>query len=716
MQTEYRGFATRSHARTRTIVKSYASSVFLLVAATFVSANASVAYASDAAPAKPLFVQLDEPSHHADRVVLMDKARTKGSVRVRVGLRDDLAEDKGRSARSVERAARMAQKQNALAARILGSGSKYKTFKASPFVSMTVTPDQLDALMTDSDVDWVRETVTFSPSLEYSRGLVQADALFASEQVDGSGYAIAVIDTGVDGTHPMLAGKIIDDAAACFSGNFPGGAAHSLCSQGGTSELGEGAGEPCDLSACWHGTHVASIAGGGGPLNGIARGANIIPIKAVYENNGMVSFDDDDLYAALVYVYSLKDTYKIGAVNISLQGPMFSSACDVNFPDYAAIFALLRDAGIAPVVSSGNMWSDDQIAAPGCLSNAISVAATTKSDRIAEFSNFSKNVTLVAPGEDIHAALPGGLYGYASGTSMAAPHVAGAIAVLKQEFPDASVSEITEALVCSGKSIERTGNKVAKSRIDLVGSSDALAGESSNRRWRFSSEADSYDWASLRGDWSIQKKAYYGQPAPGAFVASMLSTCAKTVHLRARMKLRTGSSVGTDRAGMILNPAIDYRRNTISGYWLSFANDNGGSAAVLRINRMRLDGRRGGSVTEICKRTAVVRPKGSNLVEAQMTETGFSFSLNGSLVCQVDANISSGRVVLAARIEDPSPEDQLIVGMVQVGAPRPDSGSDTRAAHRTNRPFKAPSYISVVRQPLVDAEKPIGSAYSMYEL
>lgn len=104
--------------------------------------------------------------------------------------------------------------------------------------------------------------------------IVQADQAW-TEGFDGTGQTVAIVDSGVDAAHPMLAGKVVDEA--CFSSN-------ASCPNGRTQQSGTGSATPCSYTedACGHGTHVAGIAAGSWPsegLFGVARGARIIAVQ-----------------------------------------------------------------------------------------------------------------------------------------------------------------------------------------------------------------------------------------------------------------------------------------------------------------------------------------------------------------------------------------------------------------------------------------------------
>ena len=113
--------------------------------------------------------------------------------------------------------------------------------------------------------------------------------------------------------------------------------------------------------------------------------------------------------------------------------------------------------------------------APACISSAVTVGSTTKTDSDGGFSNSSSLVELLAPGSSINSSVPGGGFGLKSGTSMAAPHVAGAWAVLRQVAPTASVATLLGHLQSTGKPITDADNNITKPRIRLLSASTRIA-------------------------------------------------------------------------------------------------------------------------------------------------------------------------------------------------------------------------------------------------
>src|SRR6185295_7914137 len=161
------------------------------------------------------------------------------------------------------------------------------------------------------------------------------------------------------------------------------------------------------------------------------------------------------------------------------------TTCDDLLPAMTTVIQNLKAAGIATVIASGNDGLTNAISFPACIGAAVSVASSDDGssgvmlDTVSYFSNVAPFVSLLAPGQWITSSLPGGDYGAGHGTSMAAPHVAGALAIMKQVAPAGSVTQFVDALRATGvatvdaPSIERPdaqGTTVPRVRI-----ADALA-------------------------------------------------------------------------------------------------------------------------------------------------------------------------------------------------------------------------------------------------
>jgi len=347
---------------------------------------------------------------------------------------------------------------------------KTKQYKHIPFLAMEVDEVELEKLVTSPEVDFIEEDIPVPLSLAESIPLIGASADGTFSGFSGAGQSVAILDTGVDSTHPFLAGKVVDEA--CYSLN--------LCPNGQTSMTGTGAGRNCDTSinGCFHGTHVAGIAAGEGiGFSGVARDSSIIAVQVFSRFNTQTecggvsppcvkSYTSDFVYG-LERVFDIRSNHNIAAVNMSLGGGLYNTNCDNTAQSVKAAIDNLRSVGIATIIASGNDGNSSSISYPACVSTAISVGATTKLDTIASYSNSSSLLTLLAPGTSIFSSFPGNQYYYASGTSMATPHVAGAWAVIKSEKPTATVDEIQNALVSTGIFIEDGRNRITKPRINL---------------------------------------------------------------------------------------------------------------------------------------------------------------------------------------------------------------------------------------------------------
>jgi subtilisin len=326
---------------------------------------------------------------------------------------------------------------------------------------MEISRDALEALASDPDVASIEEDVPMPPTLAESVPLIGAPAAWA-EGATGAEWTVAILDTGVDSSHPFLAGKVIEEA--CYSNAGGDGGQTSLCPGGMPSSTLPGSGINCTVNGCDHGTHVAGVAAGvGGSFSGVAPDAKIIAIQVFTgfragEQCGpdpcVLAYASDQI-AALEHIYALRDTYHIAAVNLSLGSGRFTdqASCDAANASTKAAIDMLRSVGIATVVAAGNDGFFDALSAPACISSAISVGSTTKTDLISGFSNAASFMSLLAPGDDITSSVPGGGFAEMSGTSMAAPHVTGAWAIVRSKNATASVSAILAAFRETGVSV-----------------------------------------------------------------------------------------------------------------------------------------------------------------------------------------------------------------------------------------------------------------------
>jgi subtilisin family serine protease len=390
----------------------------------------------------------DEPSGSEGSTVLSDpsrllgKAQKEGSVPVIVGLRTDFTPE-GRLSPAQVDDQRAAIESAGAGLRSELSGTGYQTlreYETVPYIALELTPEALRAIQDSPTATTMQEDVSVPPDLAESGPIVQAPTMWANN-LTGGGKTIAVLDTGVDRFHPFLGGRVVEEA--CYSSG-------SDCPNGQTTQTGTDSAAPCTYTArlCQHGTHVAGIAAGQG-LNssGVAPYANIMAVQVFHRATGTdctklgvdpcTKASPSDLTKALERVYQLRNTHNFAAVNMSLGAGQFTDYCDSN--SLKASIDNLRAAGIATVISAGNDGFTDAVGAPGCISSAITVGNTTDQDTIAADSNMSSMVDLLAPGTNIVSSVPGGAFASEGGTSMAAPHVAGAFALLEEKDPSKNV-------------------------------------------------------------------------------------------------------------------------------------------------------------------------------------------------------------------------------------------------------------------------------------
>lgn len=428
---------------------------------------------------------------------LLERANDSGTVPVIVLFKDDAATRD--LVATAGRAAALASVQEDVLERLASAAGidreSVKRFEVVPGMALAVDATALQQLMDDPAVSAVYEDVAVPPALFASIPLIDADDAWAAGY-RGGGQTVAILDTGVNKTHPFLTGKVVSEA--CYSSNV-GSTVTSLCPGGVTSSTAVNSALDCaiTISGCGHGTHVAGIAAGtngassSGTIHGVARDATIIAIQVFSRFSSSTDCSPSrapcvrtytsDQIKGLERVYALRNTYAIAAANMSLGGDQHFSTCDSD--SRKAIIDTLRGIGTATVIASGNDGWSDSTSAPGCISTAITVGSTTKGDVESSFSNAASWLDLLAPGSDICSSVIGSPncggsgstgYGYKSGTSMATAHVTGAWAVMKSKNGTASVAAVETALESTGKpiSVGPVGNKP---RIDLDSALAALA-------------------------------------------------------------------------------------------------------------------------------------------------------------------------------------------------------------------------------------------------
>lgn len=268
--------------------------------------------------------------------------------------------------------------------------------------------------------------------LQWSLEKIDAFEAWRLETGKRADVNVAVIDTGVDATHPDLEGRVLQGFDFLDMDDNP------------ADDHG-------------HGTHVAGVIAANADnrtgIAGLSFGAKVIPMKSCHGTGACPVFE---VYAGIV------DGVRRGAdiLNLSLGGPGGCSTIDQAVFDWVAL------QGVVAVAAAGNDGAGENLTStPANCQGTLGVGATTAKNKRAPFSSYGDWVDIAAPGVQIWSTLPALIsinsahlgYGAWDGTSMATPFVAGAAALVKAKHPGWGPEQITERLIGSARDLGKEG-------------------------------------------------------------------------------------------------------------------------------------------------------------------------------------------------------------------------------------------------------------------
>ncbi len=390
------------------------------------------------------------------------------------------------------KASRVASQQAEVLQRLAGiTESEIKgRFSYQNSLAVSVTAEQLSELLESEDVLSIEEDSLNQIATAQGIPLIKANTIRSS--YTGQGISIAITDTGIDYTHPMLGG-----------GAFPNSKVI------GGYDTGQDDADPMDLHG--HGTACAGIAAGSVPsfssnyIGGVAPDAKLYALKITYSSSGGYAYDSDIIEAWEWCVTHQYDnvSYPIMIVSTSFGGGKYAGSCDASRTALAAAADTLKVAGIALFVSSGNDGYCDSVESPACLSSSIAVGAvydasvgayafcvsddsclpangssscstgyksvrqTTAAGLVTVYSNSGTMLDLFAPSHNATTLDTGGIYTSSfGGTSAATPYAAGAAALLQQVTKARTGSYLTVAAL--KQKLQTTGSSVSDSKAGLT--------------------------------------------------------------------------------------------------------------------------------------------------------------------------------------------------------------------------------------------------------
>ncbi|MBF0525946.1 MAG: S8 family serine peptidase, partial [Deltaproteobacteria bacterium] len=451
-------------------------------------ASSGASFRGMAKIAQPGFVAAMTENDRADIIVLLKNYQSFADRNV--------VSDAAKMAR--QQAAVRSLEEKVIAAVPSNDFSIKRMYRNFPGLAGTATLQGIKALAAMDEVSAVEEDEIVFPHLRQGIPLIKADK-FQAAGYRGAGVAVAIVDTGVDYTHPKLGG-----------GNFPNAKVI------GGYNFGDLNNDPMDCQG--HGTACAGISAGdpgdeGDYIGGVASEAKIYALKIIEGCEGSaVTSGIVDAWDWCVTHKNDNPAYPIMVISTSFGGSYYTSSCDQDRPAFATAASSAVANGITVFASSGNEGYCDGMGGPACITKVISVGAvydadigrspgycikeqsciksastgctsgwtcrdeTTAADKVACFSNSANFLSILAPSRNAYTTglvSQGGYKATFGGTSAACPYAAGA-AVLLQCYYKAttgafkSPAEIKNELVSTGKPILDAKSGLTTPRVNLV--------------------------------------------------------------------------------------------------------------------------------------------------------------------------------------------------------------------------------------------------------
>lgn len=336
------------------------------------------------------------------------------------------------------------------ATRAVGIAPESPIFQLIAAEVLSITSAGIEALSQEEDVEYVWPDLPVHICLNTSVPKINAPQVWAAG-FKGQGIKVAVIDTGIDDTHPDFAGRIV--------------ASKSFVGDSARDDNG-------------HGSHVAGIIAGsgaksGGKYVGVAPEASLYVAKVLRANgSGAMSGVMSGIEWAVL-------EQKVQVINLSLGG---SGSCDGTDALSTMCDEAVQQAGVVVCVAAGNEGPETKtVGSPGCARRVITIGATDDTDRIANFSSRGPTADgrtkpdIVFPGVGIIAPQAAGTrlgrvveegYVSADGTSMATPHAAGVAALMLQANPNLSAEQVKTLMMAAAVNIGALPNEQGVGRGD----------------------------------------------------------------------------------------------------------------------------------------------------------------------------------------------------------------------------------------------------------